>query len=288
MYPSPFKQHRKKKLSVCLDRSREEFGWWNCWISDESGKSLYSLMKRAGHGRAFSELGRLLEGQAFRHGSWDLDDEDDEERVELPEEFRPLSTYSEDWAYMGAFRYITEERGFGLAEIAKYNIGYCCEGRYAGRVIVPSYSGDGSLNYFVARDYHWDSDIKYLNPRAPRDTIVFGSRITWSQPVTLVEGVFDAMAARRNAIPLLGKRISPALRDKLSSEKPPKVYLALDRDAISDAGKLAEDLSLAGLDVRVAWLGDEDPADMGFEAFQRRLRSAEQPSLHNIVRMRLE
>ncbi len=38
-------------------------------------------------------------------------------------------------------------------DIIKYNIGFCNEGPYGGRVIIPSYDDNGKLNYFIARDY---------------------------------------------------------------------------------------------------------------------------------------
>ena len=30
-------------------------------------------------------------------------------------------------------------------------MGYCTEGRYGGRIIVPSFNNSGDLNYFIAR-----------------------------------------------------------------------------------------------------------------------------------------
>ena len=44
---------------------------------------------------------------------------------------------------------------------------------------------------------------------------MFENQINWNEPITLVEGVFDAMAVKRNAIPLLGKFVPKTLNDTI-------------------------------------------------------------------------
>ena len=44
---------------------------------------------------------------------------------------------------------------------------------------------------------------------------MFENQINWDEPITLVEGVFDAMAVKRNAIPILGKFIPKTLNDSI-------------------------------------------------------------------------
>ena len=39
-------------------------------------------------------------------------------------------------------------------DILKHNIGYCDEGKYSNRIIIPSYDSDGQLNFFVGRDFY--------------------------------------------------------------------------------------------------------------------------------------
>lgn len=56
--------------------------------------------------------------------------------------------------------------------------------------------------------------MKYKNPPAPKDTVIFDLYINWNMPVILCEGVFDAIAIKRNAIPLLGKTVQDALLQK--------------------------------------------------------------------------
>ena len=39
------------------------------------------------------------------------------------------------------------------SDILKYNIGYCDDGLYSNRIIIPSYDSDGQLNFFVGRAF---------------------------------------------------------------------------------------------------------------------------------------
>ena len=81
-------------------------------------------------------------------------------------------------------------RGLTYKDILKYGIGYCSEGLYGNRVIVPAYDSDGQLNYFVGRDFY-NSKMKYKNPPIPKDVIGFDLYINWDEPIVLCEGVFD-------------------------------------------------------------------------------------------------
>ena len=63
------------------------------------------------------------------------------------------------------------------------------------------------LNYFVTRTY--DNDWrKYLNPKASRDIVFNHLYLDFDEPLTIVEGVFDAIKAGENSVPLLGSTIT--------------------------------------------------------------------------------
>ena len=106
------------------------------------------------------------------------------------------------------------KRGISDLDILRYNIGFCDKGEYAGRIVVPSYDEDNNLNFFVARTYE-DDWMKYKNPEASKDIVAFENQVNWNKPIILVEGVFDAMAVRRNAVPILGKSLPKALLKKI-------------------------------------------------------------------------
>ena len=94
------------------------------------------------------------------------------------------------------------KRGITEQDIERYNLGYCVEGEYQNRIIIPSYDSNGKLNYFVGRDFYYASTLKYKNPPIPKDVIGFDLYVNWSLPIILVEGVFDAMIVL-NPIPYL-------------------------------------------------------------------------------------
>ena len=104
-------------------------------------------------------------------------------------------------------------------------------------VIIPSYDKDGTLNYFTGRSFEQDPFIKYRNPECSRDIIPFELFINWDSPLVLCEGPFDAMAIKRNAIPLLGKNIQSNLLKRIVQSTVKKIYIALDTDAIKQSAK---------------------------------------------------
>ena len=98
--------------------------------------------------------------------------------------------------------------------------------------------------------------------------------INWDLPIILCEGAFDAMAIKRNAIPLFGKRISDSLMKKIIESNVKKIYLALDEDALKDAFKHAETFMGYGKKVYLIEMGDKDPSELGFETFTKLLHKA--------------
>ena len=159
-----------------------------------------------------------------------------------------------------------KRRNVTKADILRYNIGYCDGGVYDKMIIIPSYSHEGSLNYFVARNFNEHSPVKYKNPPMSKDMVPFELFINWSSPLVLVEGMFDALAVKRNAIPLLGKHIQRELMKKIVTSQVQKIYIALDKDAQKDAVKFCEQLMDEGKEVYLVDLEDKDPSEMGFKA----------------------
>ncbi len=66
------------------------------------------------------------------------------------------------------------------------------------------------------------------------------------------------------------------------------VYVSLDKDALKDALKYAEELLNLGKDVYLIDLQDKDPSDMGFEKFTKLVHEAEQLSLGELIYKKLE
>ena len=60
------------------------------------------------------------------------------------------------------------------------------------------------------------------NPQVSKDIVGFELHINWNYPVCLVEGAFDAIAIKRNAIPLFGKTIPDQLKHRIIENKTDK------------------------------------------------------------------
>jgi DNA primase len=92
--------------------------------------------------------------------------------------------------------------------------------------------------------------------------------INWNEPITIVEGAFDAIAVRNNAIPLFGTIMSNKLKESIIERGVCEVNIMLDNDALSKAIKIFEDiekLKTQKVDVYIVQLKDKDPSVLGFE-----------------------
>jgi len=280
----PFCNHAKPKLEVNLVPNKKGENFWYCWVCNAKGKTLVGLFKKLKiTPDKIAELRSML-GFTARDTEEKIID-----AVELPKEYKSLTNLSRtDIVAKHVLMYL-KKRGITKSDILKYNIGYCEEGRYSGRVIVPSYDKDGRINYFIARSVDPKSTKKYDAPKCNKNEIIgLEYFINWSTPVILCEGMFDAIAIKRNAIPLLGKTIPKALMMKLVTSEVKTVYVALDRDALKDALKYAEQLLNLGKDVYLVDLQDKDPSDMGFDKFTKLVHDANQLSLGELIYKKLE
>ena len=178
-------------------------------------------------------------------------------------------------------------RGIDDSDILKYNIGYCDEGLYSNRIIIPSYDSEGQLNFFVGRDFY-NSKMKYRNCTTTKDIIGFDLFINWDEPIILCEGVFDAMSFKRNAIPLFGKTVMSTLQKKIIEFKVKTIYLALDNDAINDAVKISENFINNGIDVRMMKLKEKDPNEIGFKSLLYLINKTTKTKFSDLMRLKLD
>ena len=266
MFVCPFSHHRKPKLAVNLSTQR-----WQSWIdTNAKGRSIFALFKRLQvPSNYFDELSRIVKIPKSSQTQ-----ETKEEYVSLPYEYKRLTETHTDFSYAKAMKYL-KNRGIESYDIERYDIGYCDKGDYAGRIIVPSYDADNKLNYFLARDFTGNAYLKYKNPPVSKDVVVFENQIDFSEPLILCEGVFDAMAIRRNAIALLGKNIPNKLKMRLVQHGVKEVSIVLDNDAFKNALYLSESLMNDNIKVRLVRMGPEDAADLGFKKVIERIRSTD-------------
>ena len=278
MFWSPFTSHHKPKLQINI-----KTGKWHCWVSNQGGHNLFQLFKKLKASKEqFTELGDIVGKPSHSLSSSSQKTKD---VVSLPKEFKPLWSKDGGIIQKHAMSYLSK-RGISKGDIIRYGIGYCEEGLYSNRVIIPSYNSDGELNYFVGRSIYRDG-MKYKNPPISKDVIGFDLFINWKEPIILCEGVFDAIAIKRNAIPLFGKTIPKSLMKKIYEKKVKKIYILLDKDAISDAIKITDDLMKNGIDVYFVSLSEEDPSDMGFKKVINLIKETKQTFFSDLMRMKL-
>ena len=276
MFFSPFISHYKPKLQINISSQK-----WHCWVSNSGGHSLYSLFKKINaDSRYFSELKDLV------FISTKKDEVESKVIVSLPIEYKPLWKSSKSLFYKHALNFL-KKRGITKIDLQKHKLGFCDDGIYGNRVIVPSYDENGILNYFVGRSF-MGSGMKYKNPNVSRDIIPFDWFIAWSYPIVLCEGVFDAISIRTNAIPMLSKKPSKSLLRKIFQKQVKTIYIALDDDAKKEAYNLSEFFKDFGIDAKVVNLPkDKDPNDLGFERMTNLIGDTISSSFSDMISARL-
>ena len=279
MFWSPFISHHKPKLQINTQTQK-----WHCWVSNQGGHNLFQLFKKLKASREqFDELSDIVGKPRSLSSKYEKNKQKD--IVRLPNEFKPLWKGNVSIIKKHALVYL-KNRGINMVDIIRYGMGYCEEGLYANRIIVPSYSSDGDLNYFVGRDIY-GGGFKYKNPPVSKDVIGFDLFINWNEPIVLCEGVFDAIAIRRNAIPLFGKTIPKSLMKKIYEKQVKQIYILLDSDAIMDSIKMTDNLMKNGINVYYVNLSEEDPSDMGFKKVINLIKETKQTSFSDLMRMKL-
>ena len=272
LFACPKCKHHKLKLSVNLKKN-----CFKCWVCDYSGRKISRLVRN--HGSFFdykewrsyddqielTEFDKLL--AVFK--------EKKEPTLSLPEEFNSLVGQDLAFSSLAARRYL-RDRGLSKLDIQKYMVGYCTEGKYKDYVIMPSFNMDGDVNFFIARNYTggWRN---YMNPSVPKSKIIFNELfVDFYQEITVVEGVFDAIKAGNNSVPLLGSTLheESKLFQKIVLYDTP-VYLALDYDADNKAIKIVKKLLKYGIEVyKVDTTGYKDVGEMTKEQFNLRKQNA--------------
>ena len=277
MFWSPFVSHHKPKLQINIQTQK-----WHCWVSNVGGRTLFQLLKKVGASyQHYDELKELVDTKTYVNTRT----QETKVSLSLPPEFKPLSNGNDGIVKRHALNYLYK-RGITDSDILKYNIGYCDEGLYSNRIIIPSYNSDGQLNFFVGRDFY-NSKMKYRNCTTTKNIIGFDLFINWDEPIILCEGVFDAMAFKRNAIPLFGKTVMSKLQKKIIESNVKKIYLALDNDALEDAIKISDNFINNGIDVRMMKFKEKDPSEIGFESLLYLINKTTKTKFSDLMRLKL-
>ena len=271
--------HHKRKLQVNLSNGKS-----HCWVCNFSAHTAPQLLQKINAPKSLIKEVLELVGD---YRDYRIDKKEKTQwNVSLPECFHPLWNKSNDILYKHAINYLYK-RGISEQDMLRYGIGYCSDGVYSNRIIIPSYDLEGKLNYYIARDMFPNSKMKYKNPPMSKDVVVFELFINWNKPIVLCEGAFDAIAIKRNAIPLLGKFPSKSLVRRIVQERVKHIYIALDNDARKDAVKLVDFFNQFGITAYMIDIQTQDPSELGFSKFWKLANEAKPTQFLDIIKERL-
>lgn len=253
--------HGDGKGNLEVNYKYNVFKCWSCSETHETHGSIYKLIKKYGTKKQLKnyQLLRPDDNDEFPKKNYHI--------VKLPKEYIEFSKVSAGLKmtpqYRQAYNYI-KSRNITDEMLEKYKIGFCYQGIYENRIIIPSYDENMNLSYFIGRSYLTKTKLKYKNPEAQKEIIIFNEYlINWDEPIYIVEGAFDSIFIN-NSIPMLGKFMSDYLFNKLY-ENAKKIIIVLDPDAWGDAERLYHRINCGKLMGKV-WIikldGDKDIADL--------------------------
>lgn len=152
----------------------------------------------------------------------------------LPKEFISFQKIDKNNVlHMEAYEYLKNRKVSDFL-IKRDNLGFCLEGYYKNRIVIPSYGLDGKINFYITRTFQ-KIENKYQTyklPQADKKEIIFNEKhINWNSTVYIVEAYFEYTTIPVNTIVLLGKSLQDNILSKLVKYKP-NVIIMLNPDAI--------------------------------------------------------
>lgn len=280
LFNDPFSNHYKPKLAVNLRTQA-----WHSWIvTKERGKTIYGLLKKLNASQeVLSELNKILPQKT---NNFCYKNEKSKKFLKLPDEYKPLYKKNHDIEYKHALRYALS-RGLTKYDIIKYNIGYCIDGKYKNRLILPSYDENFNLNFFTSRLF-FKGKLSYLNCEADKNAIIgYESFISWKFPIVICEGAFDAIAIKRNSIPLYGYTLGDGLLYKILNNNVRDVYLALDSDAKQSIINITEKMLNENINVYLVNMPKKDPSTLGFKNMMKLISKSTLMDFSKLMKLKM-
>lgn len=171
--------------------------------------------------------------------------------IPLPEEYKQIDVNTKNLFVKRAIKYLNK-RGITNRQIQQHKFGYCMDGVYKDRIIIPI-TENGDLKFWVARASNNTAKLKEKSP-SDEDWNISKSEVVFNIDVAakkyhacvICEGIFDALSFGDIGVSLLGKRL---YKEQLSiilgyrTLLTNGVYIAIDWDARSYATEMAQELS---------------------------------------------
>lgn len=194
----------------------------------------------------------------------------------LPEEFRPVFN-GKVWK----FPTYLKARGIARETAKAWGMGFCNNGRFGGRVIIPVKCPNG--NSYTGRTVHKDVDPRYLNPKGADHGRLFcgWNMVKHKGSIVLVEGPLDAVKMWQHGIPaiaMMGKVLHPEQFEMLRAAYPPdsEITIMTDPEEIKAPRKIAKRLLIRYDRVYIAKLPEGvDPGSSTKKQAQKAMDLAE-------------
>lgn len=240
----------KRKLAIRVDDDRN-----HCWTCGWRARTLAPLLaKYASREKLQEYITKFLPkeniNKHFLESALDK-----QNKVQLPNDFRLLATLENTDPDTCAIKQYLTHRGLSERDLWYFRIGVSDEPRWKRRAIVPSFDGEGEVNYFVARTIDKKRNPKYDNPDIDSKLhIIFNEmNVDWTSRLVLCEGSFDMFKCGDNVVPLLGSTLNEesALFNSILINSTP-IAIALDADMwFTKTPKIAKKLAEYDVDVTI-------------------------------------
>jgi len=237
-------RHKNEKLVVTFQNKEYPNGCYHCWTCGDKGNNIYQLFYNLfpSNHFVFRELFEYVDSeptQSIRNEQKNTllnklrNIKNNEESLisscVIPPEYikyRNLTYNNINTEGYTFLKNYLQKRMISPEDIIKYDIHFDIN---SAKLLFPSYSIQGSLNYFVT---HCPKIKQYILGDVKKSKIIWNELfINWSKPVVLVEGIYDAITVGDNAIPLLSSSVDENYEvfKRICKHRTP-VYLGLDMD----------------------------------------------------------
>ena len=225
---------RPGKSKICIVIETDVY---HCWVCDNKGRGLTKLIKKIDQSKLQEYWSQY---QSFKKKN--NPEVEPEVNIQLPEDFCLLLNGNKKDPDRNSILKYALSRGFNKNTLWSMRVGYSKTFEWRRRLIIPSFSAEGELNYFTGRSIDSDNTFRYKNESAPRNSVIFNEiDIDFTQPILLVEGPLDLVKTKINKTCLLGSSLSEdSLLFKRIVENKTPVILILDDDAKKKALKIAD------------------------------------------------
>lgn len=228
------------KYNLEVNYGKGVYKCWSCMETEGTHGTIYDLFHSFGDRQDLAIYLSIGMEYEYVTKSGDVVERSDK-KIIIPPEYISLSDKESLGVYRKAYAYL-RQRGITNEIIKKHNIGWCYDGKYADRIVVPSVDDEGNWQYYTTRSMDKNVKPKYLNCDENKESIVFNEAlVNWDKWVFVVEGPFDHIVTP-NSIPMLGKGIYPLLHNTIYEKANNKIVILTDPDAVEDGVKFYRQL----------------------------------------------